>query len=186
MQGFGLPLAGFPAISTVREKVGAGVAVIAVYSVRGGVGKTTLAVDLAWRFATRGKRATLLWDLDMQGGAGYLLRRDEPAVPRASSIFQRDGKPRQLIGLTDYQHLSLLPADESLRQLPMQLARLGQRKRLAAMTAFLRAEYDRIVLDCPAGLNEISDQALAAADVVIVPLPPSPLRPARWTGCARN
>jgi chromosome partitioning protein len=150
-------------------------AVIAIYSVKGGVGKTTLAVDLAWRLATHGQHTTLLWDLDLQGGAGYLLGRDPPHARRAASVFQREGKPRQLITLTDYQRLSLIEADESLRQLPIQLARLGQRKRLAQMTAFLKAEYSRIVLDCPAGLNEIAEQALTAADVVIVPLPPSPL-----------
>ena len=47
--------------------------VIAVYSVKGGVGKTTLAVDLAWRCAQIGGFPTLLWDLDQQGGAGFLL-----------------------------------------------------------------------------------------------------------------
>lgn len=150
-------------------------AVIAVYSVKGGVGKTTLAVDLAWRFASVAKRETLLWDLDHQGGSGFMLGHDEPTVPRAAAIFQRGGKPRPLIVPTDYPQLSLLPADDSLRQLPLQLARLGQGKRLAALTALLRADYERIVLDCPAGLNEISDQTLAAADLVIVPLPPSPL-----------
>lgn len=149
--------------------------VIAIYSVKGGVGKTTLAVDLAWRLATQGQHTTLLWDLDQQGGAGYLLGRDPPQARRAAAVFQREGKPRQLITLTDYQRLSLIEADESLRQLPLQLARMGQRKRLATMTTFLKAEYARIVLDCPAGLNEIAEQALAAADLVVVPLPPSPL-----------
>ena len=149
--------------------------VIAVYSVKGGVGKTTLAVELAWRWATQGAQTTLIWDLDVQGGAGFLLGCDAPKTERAASVFQREGKPRQLIGLTDYQRLSLIPADDSLRKLPLQLARLGQRKRLATITAMLKAEYDRIVLDCPAGMNEITDQAIAAADLLIVPLPPSPL-----------
>lgn len=150
-------------------------AVIAVYSMKGGVGKTTLAVDLAWRFAAQGGRRTLLWDLDPQGGAGFLLGRDPPRASRAAAIFQRDGKPRQLVEPTAYNGLSLLPADESLRQLPGQLARLGQRKRLANMTALLKADFERIVLDCPAGMNEVSDQVIQAADLLIVPLPPSPL-----------
>jgi chromosome partitioning protein len=151
------------------------VAVIAVYSVKGGVGKTTIAVDLAWRLATHSRCKTLLWDLDPQGGAAFLLGQDERPCARSASVFQRDGKPRQLIADTAFANLSLLQADESLRTLPVQLARLGQRRRLATLTSFLRAEYERIVLDCPPGLNEVSDQVLNAADVLIVPLPPSPL-----------
>lgn len=150
-------------------------AVIAVYSMKGGVGKTTLAVDLAWRMATVSARPTLLWDLDPQAGAGYLLGFDEARRQRAAAIFQRDGKPRELIKPTAYELLHLLPADESLRNLPIQLARLGQRRRLASIAATLKADYQRIVLDCPAGLGEVSDQVLAAADLLIVPLPASPL-----------
>ena len=150
-------------------------AVIAVYSIKGGVGKTTLAVDLAWRLASAGGRNTLLWDLDPQAGAGFLLGFDPVPHGRAAAAFQRDGKPRQLIERTAYERLSLLPGDESLRHLPGQLARLGQRRRLATMTSLLKSEFDRIVIDCPAGLSEISDQVIDAADVLIVPLPASPL-----------
>jgi chromosome partitioning protein len=159
-----------------RQTLGLGqVAVIAVYSVKGGVGKTTIAVDLAWRSAALYGHNTLLWDLDHQGGAAYLLGMDDAPRPRAASVFQRDGKPRQFIAETPYPGLSLLQADESLRNLPLLLARLGQRQRLSNMTSLLKAEYERIVLDCPAGLNEVSEQVLIAADVLIVPLPPSPL-----------
>lgn len=150
-------------------------AVIAVYSVKGGVGKTTLAVDLAWRCAAEGRRDTLLWDLDPEGGAGFLLGFDEPRGQRAAALFQRDGKPRPLIRATAQANLSLLQADESLRALPVQLARIGQARRLRTQTALLRAEYQRIVLDCPAGYSELVEQVLAAADVVIAPLPASPL-----------
>lgn len=150
-------------------------AVIAVYSVKGGVGKTTLAVDLAWRSAALSGHRTLLWDLDPQGGAGYLLGFDETNRQRAAAIFQREGKPREVIEPTRYERLSLLPADESLRSLPVQLARIGHRKRLATMATYLKPDFDRIILDCPAGFGEVADQVLSAADLVIVPLPPSPL-----------
>lgn len=124
-------------------------AVIAVYSVKGGVGKTTMAVDLAWRFARRGGHSSLLWDLDPQGGAGFLLGFEDSQGHRAASVFQRDGKPRQLIVPTNYPGLALLPADDSLRGLPMQLARLGQRRRLQLLTGSLGRDFSRIVLDCP-------------------------------------
>ena len=141
---------------------------------KGGVGKTTLAADLAWRSAALGGHRTLLWDLDPQGGAGFLLGHDEPQIARAVGMFQREGRPRELIEPTGYPGLSLLPADASLRQLPGQLARLG-RRRLGQIASLLRGHFDRIVLDCPAGYNELTEQVIAAADLVIVPLPPSPL-----------
>ena len=150
-------------------------AVIAIYSSKGGVGKTTIAVDLAWRSAIAGGYRTLLWDLDVQGGSGYLLGRDVDTRTRAASVFQREGRPLDLVVPTAYANLSLLNADDSLRALPLHLARLGQRKRLAGLTRTMQQHYHRIVLDCPPMQNELSDQILAAADVVIVPLPASPL-----------
>lgn len=150
-------------------------AVIGIYSVKGGVGKTTLAVDLAWRSAVRSGHRTLLWDLDPQGGCAFLLGMEPRPGRRASAIFQRDGRPRDLIEPTPYPNLSILQADDSLRSLGIALARLGQRRRLATLTAFLSSEFDRIIVDCPPVLNEISDQVVAAADLLIVPLPASPL-----------
>jgi cellulose biosynthesis protein BcsQ len=149
--------------------------VIAIYSPKGGVGKSTIAVDIAWRCATYGRARTLLWDLDCQGGASYLLGLDEDVRLRAASVFQREGRPQNVAGATLHERLDLLNADDSLRALPVQLARIGQRRRLAQLTLAMRREYDRIVLDCPPMQNEVSDQVIAAADVLIVPLPPSPL-----------
>lgn len=149
--------------------------VVAVYSVKGGVGKTTLAVDLAWRCACIGRFPTLLWDLDQQGGAGFLLGVPPRGKARAMSLFHRDSRPRDLIEPTRFERLHLLQADDSLRFMPVQLARIGTRSRLAQMLAFLKADYRRIVLDCPPMLNEVSDQIIAAADIILLPLPPSPL-----------
>ncbi|MEY4238616.1 MAG: hypothetical protein RL339_1217, partial [Pseudomonadota bacterium] len=149
-------------------------AVIAVFSIKGGVGKTTLATELAWRWARGGAHSTLLWDLDPQGGSSFLVGVAEPQRQRAAAIFQRDGRPREAITPSGHAGLSMIPADPSLRQLPLLLPRLGPR-RLQQMTGLLRSDYQRIVLDCPAGLSSVSEQALVAADAIIVPLPPSPL-----------
>jgi cellulose biosynthesis protein BcsQ len=148
---------------------------IAVYSVKGGVGKTTLAVNLAWCAAAISRRKTLLWDLDAANGSGFLLGVDPKKKRSADSIFAEDSDPAKLIQPTAYAGLDLLPADESIRALDRQLDRLGKKKRLAKLTEALGKEYDRIIFDCPPVLNELSAQVIRAADLIIVPLPPSPL-----------
>ena len=160
-------------------------AVIAVYSMKGGVGKTTMSVDLAWRFAQVGGHETLLYDLDPQGGAGFLLGHEERKVQKAISAFHHARAPRDLIEPTKFDRLSLIGADQSLRDLPVQLARIGAKKRLAQMLSFMKGEYPRIVLDCPPMINEVSEQIMEAADLIVVPLPASPLA-ARAFGFIRN
>jgi cellulose biosynthesis protein BcsQ len=148
---------------------------IAVYSVKGGVGKTTLAVNLAWCAASISRRKTLLWDLDAANGSGFLLGIDPKKKRSADSVFAEGSDPAKLIQPTEYAGLDLLPADESIRALDRQLDRLGKKRRLAKLVEGLTKEYDRIIFDCPPVLNELSAQVIRAADLVIVPLPPSPL-----------
>ena len=92
-------------------------AVIAVYSVKGGVGKTTIAANLAWCSAAISCRKTLLWDLDAAGGAGFLYGIDPKKKHAAESVFSKDADPEQLIRKTDIPRLDILPADESLREI---------------------------------------------------------------------
>jgi len=148
---------------------------IAVYSVKGGVGKTTLAVNLAWCASAISRRKTLLWDLDASNGSGFLLGIDPHKKRSADSMFASGNDPAKLIRPTDYPLLDLLPADESIRAIDRQLERLGKRRRLAKLAEGLGKNYDRIIFDCPPVLNELSAQVMRAADLVIVPLPPSPL-----------
>lgn len=148
---------------------------IAIYSVKGGVGKTTFAVNLAWCAATISRRQTLLWDLDASNGSGFLLGVDPRKKRAATHVFSNEQAPEKLIRKTDFDKLALLPADESIRTLDRQFDRLGKKKRLARIVEALSKDYDRIIFDCPPVLNEISAQVMRAADLVIVPLPPSPL-----------
>jgi chromosome partitioning protein len=150
---------------------GSSVATIAIYSQKGGVGKTTLAVNLAWCAATLSARRTLLWDLDPQAASTYLLT-DTKAKEQAQSVFSKDV---ELIHKTGVDRLDLINADASLRGLDLLFHELDKKKRLQKLLTGLRKTYDRILLDCPPGLTETSDQVMRAADLIVVPVIPSPL-----------
>ncbi len=150
-------------------------AVIAVYSVKGGVGKTTIAANLAWCSATIGGHNTLLWDLDPAGGAGFLFGIDQPGEMKAAKIFGGKRQAQSQLWESGYPGLDILPADESLRDIDRHLLALGKKKRLAKLAQSLSETYSRIILDCPPILNETTAQVIRAADAVIVPLPASPL-----------
>ena len=150
-------------------------AIIAVYSVKGGVGKTTLAANLAWNSASNSTRETLLWDLDASGGAGYLLGIDPDVDKQAERLFSRHRPPHDMVQKTQHNNLSVLPADESLRDIDRHFTRVVRRDGFSRITGWLERDYERIILDCPPVLNALSTHIMRAADLVIVPLPPSPL-----------
>lgn len=148
--------------------------IIAIYSAKGGVGKSTLAVNLAWASSALSRRRTLLWDLDAQGAASYILGQAAGSKSAKASIT-RDADVSRLIRPSNTAGIDILPADESLRTLDYAFHDLGKRRRLAKIAADLGYDYDRIVIDCPPGLTDTSDQILRASDLVVVPVIPSAL-----------
>lgn len=150
-------------------------ATIAIYSLKGGVGKTTLAVNLAWCAATLSSRRTLLWDLDPQAASTFLLAPQGKARDQAQAVFTKDVEPAKLVQHTGVERLDLLPADTSLRGLDLLFHELDKKKRLAKLLEGLGKSYDRVLLDCPPGLTDTSEQVMRAADLIVVPVVPSPL-----------
>ena len=151
----------------------AAMATIAIYSLKGGVGKTTLAVNLAWCAATLSSRRTLLWDLDPQAASTWLLGGAAPG-DQARAIFTRDVPPAGRARATAIPRLDLIGADPSLRGLDQLFHDLDKRRRLNKLLAGLH-DYQRVILDCPPGLTNTAEQVMRAADLIVVPVIPSPL-----------
>lgn len=149
--------------------------VIAVWSIKGGVGKTTTAVALAALAAEDGQR-TLLWDLDPQGAVSHWFR-VAPRGRRAPRKLVRKGTPLAELALgSDLPNLDIVPADLSHRTIESELARRGRpTRRLALKLAPLADVYDWVFLDCAPSVTLVSEAVLAAADAVLVPVVPSSL-----------
>jgi cellulose biosynthesis protein BcsQ len=149
--------------------------IIAITNVKGGVGKTTTAVNLAYLAAQSG-RATVLWDLDPQGAATYTLQVAPDDRVSAKKLVRGKRELLELVTPTAYAGLSLIPADWSFRNLDLHLnERKHPTERLMMMTRSLHPAIELLVLDCPPGMTLLSENVLRAADALVVPVVPAPL-----------
>ncbi|MCY7373554.1 MAG: AAA family ATPase [Spirochaetaceae bacterium] len=149
--------------------------VYASYNIKGGVGKTTTAVNLAYLSAREGAR-TLLWDLDPQAAATFLFR-VRPRVKGGSHALVTRKRPiEEALKATDFENLDLLPADFSYRNMDLDLDDTKKRtRRLGQLLATVADDYDVVFLDCPPSVSLVSENVLHAADVLLVPLIPATL-----------
>ena len=149
--------------------------IVALYNIKGGVGKTSAAVNLAWTAAEQGARV-LLWDLDPQGAASFLLRIKPKVRGGGSKLVRGKSDPAALLKGADHELLDLLPADFSYRNMDLALDATKRPTRgLKRVIAALSADYDYVFLDCPPAISLASESVFAAADVLLVPLIPTPL-----------
>jgi len=148
---------------------------VAVYNIKGGVGKTSTAVNLAYLAARQGQR-TLLLDLDPQAAATYIFR-IRPRVKGGGERVVRDRKPIEAaIKGTDFDRLDLLPADFTYRHMDLMLDRTKRpTHRLQRILEPLAADYDLVIMDCPPSVSLVSENVLRAAATVLSPIIPTTL-----------
>ena len=149
--------------------------IFATYNIKGGVGKTSAAVNLAHLAARSGYNA-LLWDLDPQGAATYLFRVRPKVKGGSRALVEGTRSLDDAIKATDFDGLDLVPADFRYRNLDVQLDDMRRpTRRIRELLRPLMSQYDTVFLDCPPSISLLSENVLHAADAIIVPLLPTPL-----------
>ena len=147
---------------------------LAVYSIKGGVGKTAAAVNLGYLAAEAGLRV-LLWDLDPQAASTFYLR-VKPERGGVRRMLSGKVELDRLIKASDFERLDLLPARFSFRKADLALAdKDAPARRFQKLLKPFAREYDLVLFDCAPGLSTMSETVLACSDIALVPVIPTPL-----------
>lgn len=161
--------------------------IYATYNIKGGVGKTTTAVNLAFLAAAESGLRTVLWDLDPQGAATFMFRVKPKVKGGGKALIRGSRSLDDAIKGTDFDNLDLIPADFTYRTMDLLLDSAGgggsvsgapggkPARKLSKLLAPLTAGYDAVFLDCPPSISLVSENVLHAADVIVVPLIPTTL-----------
>jgi len=145
--------------------------ILTIANQKGGVGKTTTAVNLAASLAAA-ERRTLLIDIDPQGNAGSALgvRRDE-SENSIYEVLTNDLPMREALRQTELQYLDLVPASQHLVGAELELAQHREREyRLRDALEPVAGDYDFVVIDCPPSLGLLTLNGLVAAQGVVIPI----------------
>jgi chromosome partitioning protein len=144
--------------------------VYAIANQKGGVGKTTTAVNLAACVAEAGYESLLI-DIDAQANATLGLGVDKRSTPNVYDVLVGDTAVEDAVHPTAIEHLSIVPAGPDLAGATVELPRIaGSENRLRDALRTIRERYAFTLLDCPPSLGPLTVNALVAADRVIVPV----------------
>ncbi len=148
---------------------------IALYSIKGGVGKTAAAVNLSY-LSSLTSQPTLICDLDPQGASSYYFRITASKKYNSDQFLKGNKKIYRNIKATDFENLDLLPSDFSYRNLDIELSEEKKpQKKLKKNLEELSEEYHYLFFDCPPNLTLLSESVFAASDLILVPLIPTTL-----------
>ena len=145
--------------------------IIAIANQKGGVGKTTTAVNLSAAMGERGHK-TLLVDIDPQGNASSGVGIDRRSVPKSTyELLIGEASAKEALIQTQFSNLSILPSSLNLAGAELELVDFEHREsRLKTALASLREEYEYLFIDCPPSLSLLTVNALNAANGVVIPM----------------
>ncbi|MDQ5913360.1 MAG: chromosome partitioning protein [Patescibacteria group bacterium] len=143
------------------------VQIIAVTNQKGGVGKTTTTINVAYNLAKEGKRV-LLVDLDPQGNATSGLSVSKSSAT-TRDVLSKKVELSKAVQKTAYKNLAVLPTDAELATLETEIATAKDRA-IRLKQVLVDAQYDVVLIDCPPSLGLLTVNALTAANSVIIPV----------------
>ena len=149
--------------------------IIALYNLKGGVGKTASCVNFAYLAAKDGYK-TLLWDIDPQGSTSFYYNTKAKHKGGIKKLVEKDADLEEAIMATDYENLDIIPADVSIKSFDVMMEELkSSKKRLKSLLQPFNKEYDFVFLDCPPGFSVLAENIFNAADIVLMPVIPTTL-----------
>ena len=148
---------------------------IALYNLKGGVGKTAATINLAYLSAKQGYK-TLIWDLDPQGSSSFYLGATANVKNEAKKILTGEMDLASAIQPSAYENLDIIPADLSARHADILLNEMKQsKKKISSILSTIKNEYDIVFLDCPPGISVLHDAVFAGVDWILMPNIPTTL-----------